>query len=238
VRVAVALRYRAGGKVVHVLVGEYGDGGVEQRHVDVLAFAGDIAVGERAEDCDGAVHAGEDIGDGDAHFLRAAAGQVIALAGDAHQAAHALEHEVVAGAVGVRPALAEAGDRTVDDAGAHRLQVVVGEAVARERADLVVFDHDVRLRGKPLHDRLAFGGGDVERDRALAAIAGKVIGGLAGVDPGFILEKRRAPAAGVVAGARALHLDHVGPHVGEVLGAPWTGEDPRQIEDPDVRQHF
>jgi hypothetical protein len=49
------------------------------------------------------VHAGDHIGDGDADALRAAAFAVVALAGDAHQAAHALEHQVVRGARGIGP---------------------------------------------------------------------------------------------------------------------------------------
>ena len=41
---------------------------------------------------------------------------VVALAGDRHEAAHALDDEVVAGAVAIRTGLAEAGDRAVDQA--------------------------------------------------------------------------------------------------------------------------
>ena len=44
----------------------------------------------------GGVHAGHQVGDRDAGLLRAAAGQIVALAGDAHEAADALDDEVVA----------------------------------------------------------------------------------------------------------------------------------------------
>ena len=73
--------------------------------------AGAVAMRERRQDRDRRVHAGHEVGDRDARLLRAAAGQVVALAGDAHEAAHALDDEVVAGAIGVRTVLPEAGDR-------------------------------------------------------------------------------------------------------------------------------
>ena len=51
---------------------------------------------QRGEDRAGRVHAGEEVGHRHADLLRSAAGQVVALAGDAHQPAQALDHEVVA----------------------------------------------------------------------------------------------------------------------------------------------
>ena len=67
-------------------------------------------------------------------------------AGDGHQPAHALRDLVDAGALGVRPVLAEAGDRGVDDARVHRAHVVVvdAEPVLHRRAH--VLDDDVGLR--------------------------------------------------------------------------------------------
>ena len=51
---------------------------VEQRHVDVLPFAGARAMEQRGEDRDGRVHAGRDVGDRDADPLRSAARQLVA----------------------------------------------------------------------------------------------------------------------------------------------------------------
>ena len=67
--------------------------------IDVLADAGDCAMRERRQDRGGRVHAGHQVGNCDAGFLRPAAGQIVALAGDAHEAAHALDDEIVAGAL-------------------------------------------------------------------------------------------------------------------------------------------
>jgi len=63
------------------------------------------------------VHAGHQVGQAHAGLLRAAAGQFVALAGHRHQAAHALDQEVVTRAVGVGTVLAEAGDRAVHQVG-------------------------------------------------------------------------------------------------------------------------
>jgi hypothetical protein len=50
-------------------------------------------------------------------FCGPAALLAVGAAGDAHQAAHALDQEVVAGARGIGPVLAEAGDRAVHQRG-------------------------------------------------------------------------------------------------------------------------
>jgi hypothetical protein len=51
---------------------------IQQRHVDVLAEAGALAVGEGGEHAYGRIDAGHQIGEGDADLLRTAARQVVA----------------------------------------------------------------------------------------------------------------------------------------------------------------
>ena len=92
-------------------------------------------------------------------------------AGDAHQAAHALDEEVVAGAVAVGPGLAEAGDRAVDEPFVLLRQPRVVEPVPRERSDLVIFDEHIGARGQPAHQFLAFGTREIDGDRLLARLA-------------------------------------------------------------------
>ena len=87
-------RRLAADQVVQRLVGEHGDRAVEQRHVDMRALARLVAPAQRRQDADGRVHAGEDVDDRDADLLGSPSG----CAGDVHDAAHALDHEVVAGA--------------------------------------------------------------------------------------------------------------------------------------------
>src|SRR6185295_1209493 len=114
----------------------------------MLAGATLRAAGERRADRDGGVHAGNDVGDRHAGALRSAAcawftGSAIGFAGNAHHPAHALDHEIVARPLAVRSGLAETGDRTIDQARVHALQIVIAQAVARKIAVLVVFDEHV-----------------------------------------------------------------------------------------------
>ena len=86
-----------------------------------------------------------------------------------------------------------------------------------------------------LHDALAHLGLEIDRDRALAAIAGVVVGGreLAAVGA---LDERRAPAARVVARAGTLDLDHVGAEIGEDLPRPRAGQNARELENTNARK--
>src|SRR6185369_10859183 len=137
-------------------------------------------------------------------------------AGDAHQAAHALHDEVIAGAVRVRTRLPEAGDRAVDHLRIRRGEARVVEAVALEVAHLEVLGDDVALRGQLAGERLALGLRDVERHGSLAAVGGEIVGRLDGLS-GFVAKPRRAPAARVVTRAGAFDLDHFGAEVGQDL---------------------
>ena len=101
----------AGDEIVHRLVGEHGDLGVEQGHVDMAAGPGRLAAAQGREDRVGGVEAGEDVGEGDAGLLRLA----VRIAGQVHDPAHALDDEVIAGACGIGAGLAEAGDRAIDE---------------------------------------------------------------------------------------------------------------------------
>ncbi len=236
VRVAHAARHRAADQVVGGLVGQAGDLHVQQRQVDVLARAGAVAVRERGQHADGGVQAGEDVGERDAHLLRPGPLFALGAAGDAHQPAHALDQEVVAGALRVRAGLAEAGDRAVDEAGLHGQQAGVVEPVLLEAADLEVLQHDIGFHREAAHQRLAFGVGDVDRDRALVAVGAEVVRGVARLLAGRVLQPGRAPRARVVAGAGALHLDDVGAEIGQQLSRPRAREHAREVQHLDALQ--
>ena len=75
-----------------------------------------------------------------------------------------------------------------------------------------VIDEDVGAVYHALQDRLALGGGDVERQAALVAVRGHKVGG-------FAVDERRPPATRLVALAAALDLDDVRAHVAQVHGA-------------------
>ena len=230
--IAGALRRHAGDEVVGAQVGQHRQLRIEQGHVDVLAPAAGVAVAQCGLDRDRGVEAGEQVGDGHADLLRSAAGAVVALSRHAHQPAHALHGVVVAGAVAVGPRLAEAGDRAIDQARLHCQQRCGIEAVARHVANLEVFDQHVALRHQAPDQRLAFGVGQIDRDRAFVAVAAEVVGGLGGVGASAVFQEGRAPAARVVAtgvaiAGRSFDLDHIGAEVGQGLRAPGAGEHAR-----------
>ena len=105
----------------------------------------------------------------------------------------------------------------------------VVEAELGEPAGLEILDHDVGARRELAHDAPAVLGLEVDRDRALAAIAGMIIGSrhLRAVGA---LDERRPPAARVVAGAGALDLHDVGAEVGQNLPGPRPGQDARKLQ--------
>ena len=203
--VAGAGRCLAPDQIVHGLVGEPGHLRVEQGEVDVLAARGALPARERGEDRGRRVHAGHQVGSGDAHLLRPAAGQVVTLAGDAHDPAHGLGDQIVAGAVRIGPRLAEARDRAIDQARIDLAERGIVEAEFGEPADLVVLDQDIRAFHKLPYHRLPLGRGEIEGDRALPPIGGHVVGGVVvGLDPGRVAQEGRPPGARVVADAEAV----------------------------------
>ena len=230
-RVAHPHRRLAGDEIVGRLVGEHADHRVHQRHVDVAALAGVLALLQRGADRQRRIDAGEHVREGDAKPRRLA----VRIAGDVHDAAHALHQQIVAGAGLVRAVLAEAGDRAVDQPRVLRRQALVVEAVLGEPAELEILDHHVGARRELLDDALAVRRLEVDRDRALAAVAGEIVG-RAETAAVLVLHEGRAPAAGVVARAGALDLDHVGAEIGERLAGPGTGEDAGKLEHANARE--
>ncbi len=229
-----------GGQVARRLVGQHGHAHVEQSHVDVLPFAGAVAGVvarvQRGQDGVAGVQAGEHVHHGHADLQRPATGLPVGMAGDAHQAAHGLHHQVIAGAFGIRPVLAEAGDGAVDQARVQRFQAGVVQPILRQTADLEILDHHVGLGGHAAQQRLALGVGHVHGDAALVAVAGGEVAGLARVAASVVLQEGRAPVARVVTGLGALDLDHVGAQIGQHLGAPGTGKHARKIQYLDTVQ--
>ena len=237
-----ALPSRRGGSPVtrklSRLVRERGDLHVEQREIDVLPLAGPVPVGERGEDRGRRVHAGEEIRHRHADLHRAPAGGAVRLARDAHEPAHRLHEEVVAGPVAVRAVLAEAADRAVHEPRVLPREGGVREAMPREGADLVVLEEDVRPGCEPADDGLPLGPGDVDRHGPLAPVRRREICRRARAGAARGLEPWGSPSSRLVADPRPLDLDHLRSEVGEHLARPWAGEDAREVEDPDVGEGF
>ncbi len=150
------------------------------------------------------------------------------MAGEGHEAAHALGDGVVAGALGMRPCLTEAGDRDVHHGRIDRAHRLVAQPELGRHPGQEVLHHDVRPLGQLEGDLGALGPLKVEGDAPLVPVDGG---------------ERRAHAvlaaenAQVVAERRPLDLDDVGAEVGEEGGAVRSRDHPREVEDADAFEH-
>src|SRR3546814_1669619 len=81
-----------------LLIREHRDLTVEQCHVDMRPRPRDVTTPQRGKDRHRRIHAGEDVGIGDARLLRGS----VRLAGQRHEAAHRLDDIVIARAVSIR----------------------------------------------------------------------------------------------------------------------------------------
>jgi len=168
---------------------------VEHREVDVAAAPGRGAPVQAREHRDRDPERGRQVGERQAGLD----GRAARFARQAHQPAHRLEDRVVAFLVGVRAGLAEAGARHVDDALVPGGDRRVVEAVAAERPDREVLDHDVGLRAQLADEVLTAGLAQVDGHRLLGPVAREVIGRL--------VAHPRLELAGFVARSRLLDLD-------------------------------
>ena len=203
--------------------------GVHQRDLDVAAAAGPRALGQRGLDADGGEQPADEVDDRGAGLQR----PPVLLAGDAHQAAHRLREEVVAGqrARLVRPG-PERRHRARHQARVGRAQRLAVQAPARHQPRPEGLDQHVGARGQPARQLEVARVAEVERERALVAVEPEVVGRLA-------LAPRRAPRARVVAAVGALDLDHVGAEVAEQHRRERPGEHAREVghEDAVERSH-
>ena len=219
-----------GREVVHALVREPRDVGVQHRDVDVLALAGQMPVADRGEDRDRRVHSGHEVGDRDAHLHRL----TVRRSGDAHDPAHRLDEGVVGGPRRVGSGMAEAGHRAVDERREIVLEVAVPEPVLRKGAGLEVLRQDVASRDEPAGDRLPLRVAEVEGDGTLVAVRPREVGALRAVlavGPGQV---GRSEVAGVVAGPRPLDLDDLRAEVAQDLGAVRPGQNTGEVEDDEA----
>src|SRR5258706_324041 len=205
---------------------EQGDLSIEHREVDLASVAGAAAPGERGEDGDRDPESGSEIGDRQTRLHGAAA----ALAGEAEDAAHRLEHRVVALLVLVRPGLAEAGARDIDQPRVEAGQRGEVEPLAAERAGRKVLDQHVGLLRQLANQLAAVVGAQIHRDGLLRPVAGEVIGAVA--------RQLRLEAARLVAAAGLLDLDDARAELGDDHRRERTGEHARKIEDGDAFERF
>ena len=201
-----------------------GDPCLQERSLDVLAPARLQAVHIRSKYAERAVDPGREIGHGHAVTQRGASRH----AGDAHQPAHGLRHEVEAGPGAVGTGRAEARDRAVDEAGVGVRKVLVGETLALHGARPHILHQHVHGLGHASNDVDASGGAEIDDHATLVAVDPQERRGLA-VDEG-------RPGPPYVVAVRLLDLYHVGAHVGQEHGAERPGHHLREVEDLDPGQ--
>ena len=206
---------------------------IEQGHVHILTFSRALGVTQCRQDGNGGVHAGEQIGHRNADFLGAAA-QVVSFARHTHQATDALNSIVVACPLAVGASLAKACHAAVDQLRVHGAQAGIVQAITGHVTDLEVFHKNIAVLDQLANQALAFGLGNVASDRAFVAVGAQVIGRLGGVLAESVLQKRRAPAARVIAAARALDFDDVCTKVGQSLCTPRARQNAGKIENADA----
>jgi hypothetical protein len=143
-------------------------------------------------------------------------------AGDAHHSAEGLHDDVVRAFVLVWPALAEAGDGGEDQTRVPLLEHFDGIAELVEHAGAEVLHQHIGPREQSVEHRAIRVQLEVERDRLLAPVHRREVGGLP-VDEG-------QEVARFVARPGLLDLDHCRTQVGEHHRAERTGEDTREVE--------
>jgi hypothetical protein len=189
------------------------------------ADAASASRGERGQDGDRCVLAGQDVGEGDADLHRCPG----RLAGDGHPPALGLDDEVVAEA---RAVGAEAGDRAPDQLGMALEKLGGCESASLERAGAEVVDDDVGVGDEVSEERLVLGIADVGDQTLLVSVDAQEVGALTA------LVERRSPAARLVTSAGPLDLEDVGAEVAEHHGTERTGEDAGEIENLEANQHY
>src|SRR5882724_3574441 len=222
VRRAERFRHVPGEEKPLGVIVEERDGGLQERAVDALAQAGLRPVQERVADAERGEDPGRQVEERDA----GSDGRAVGLARDRHDSAERLHERLVPGAVLPRSGPAERGDGAVNEAGVERGQNVVAEPEALHRARPEILDEDVRALHEIAKDVGAFRGLQIEREIPLVAVDDQVRRRF----PALV----RRPCPRFVARAGVLHLDDVGPHVGQQHAAEGPREDTREIDDADT----
>ena len=110
------------------------------------------------------------------------------------------------------------------------MQIVETEAVFCQGPGLEIFHQHVALGDHPAGQRLAFGVGQIERDRTLVPVGAGEIGALATVVAVLVPQIGRGEIARIVAHSRPLDLDDLGAQIAQYLRAMRAGENPGQVE--------
>ena len=225
--VADALGDTAGGLIDHGDVLHGGCHGIHQGHIHLLAQAGLLLVHQSGQNAHRHVQGAQHVAQGGSGAGSGTAGP----AAGAHEAAHGLADDIIAGTLAQGAGVAEAGNRAVDDAGVDLFQNIIAQAQLFHGAGAVVLQNHVGLLHQFLEDLLALGLLQVQSDAHLAAVEVGVIHAVA-VD-------ERSHFAGIVAALGIFDLDDRGAQVSHQYRRIGACQHAAQIQDDNaVQQAF
>ena len=192
------------------------------------ALTGASLAGDRAQDRDRGVRAGQDVGG--LEIRRARRGLVSLL--EVHEAGDRVDDVGEGRPRAPRAGLPEARDGAVDDVGLQGAERRVVAVEPRHDPGHEILHDDLGHHRQVLDDRLAFGTRQIDADALLAGIHPREIAALV-ASPGLELE---VVAAHLVALALALDLDDASAEVAQQTRAVGSGQDAGQIQDGDAGQ--
>ena len=184
-------------------------------HVDQLALAGAVAVGQRGQQCHREHLAGDVVG----MVQRGAAGErTVAIAPQVHEPGEACVEWSVRGHLRVRTSPAVALRRDIDHRRVHRAYVVVTETRAIENRAAVVLGHDVSGRAERMSEVTAFVGREIDRHTCASPTLGVEGEGLVDLAAGGaaqyvgVSDRLDLDDLGAEFGQHTAHLGHHGRH--------------------------
>ena len=192
-----------------------------ERGVDPLPLTGRIAMAERGQHAERGEQTGHVVG---VHRRRARRWAIVRTV-DVPRAAEGRSDRRVAGPLVQGPGLAEGGDARHDQTRVDRVERVPSEAPALEDAGAEVLEDDVALRHQPADDILPLRRVQVEGHELLVPVVDS--------EPVRAAVLRRAEAPEVVAPARHLGLDHLGPELRHERAAERARDHLSELEHPD-----
>ena len=227
---APAARGRATGQVARGVHRQPRQCAVGHRDVDELALAGALALAQRGEDPErGHQRAAAEVGD----LAAGLNGRAVGIAGEVEQPDPGQVVGVVPGSRRIRPVLAVAGDRAVDEPRVLLAQPLVADAEAVHHAGPERLEQHVGAAREPQQHVAAAGRLEVDPDGPLAAVQRQERRGRRAGIGALVL---RLGPADVVAHPRVLDLDHVGAEVGQQQRAEAARQQAREVDHPQAAE--
>lgn len=196
----------------------------------VLSLSSASPILKRGKHRDYRVHLYEQIRNRGSQFDGAHLRHSVWKSGDAHETAHRLNHEVVAGAILIWAILTESCDRAVDQAGVQLAKIFVSKPVFGQSANLIGSLARSPICWSFFTSSCPPGSSSVDRDRLLPTIARKKVNSLRGRATGKVGQGMAVPTP--LCRPPLLDAIPLSPQLPdrEYLSGPWSSNDPAKIQ--------